>query len=87
MYLDGRGLRHRDGRGRLIMDDSFLLLLHAGDNAVSWTLPGPPWADWYEPVLDTARPGGAPAVGVRLDGETRLGARSVLLLRVARRAG
>jgi isoamylase len=87
MYLDGRGLRHRDQRGRLIMDDSFLLLLHAGDEAVSWTLPGPPWADWYEPVLDTARPGGVPAEGVRLEGGAQLGARSVLLLRVARRIG
>jgi glycogen operon protein len=83
MYLDGRGLRHRDRRGRLIMDDSFLLLLHAGDDPVRWTLPGPPWADWYVPVLDTAQPGGTPSEP-RAEGAVDLGARSVLLLRVAR---
>ena len=33
MYLDGRGLRHRDRRGEVIVDDSYLLLLHAGDDA------------------------------------------------------
>ena len=48
MYLDGRGLRHRDRRGEVIVDDSFLLLLHAGDQGVRWTLPGPPWADGYD---------------------------------------
>ena len=50
MYLDGRGLRHRDRRGELIMDDSFLLLLHAGDQGGRFTLPGAPWADQYVPV-------------------------------------
>ena len=40
MYLDGRGLRHRDRRGEVIVDESFLLLLHAGDQGVRWTVPG-----------------------------------------------
>ena len=85
MYLDGRGLRHRDRRGQLIMDDSFLLLLHAGDQGVRWTLPGPPWATQYVPVLDTSRPGGTPAPRtVPGEAATRLGARSVMLLRVER---
>jgi isoamylase len=85
MYLDGRGLRHRDRRGQLIIDDSFLLLLHAGDQGVRWTLPGAPWAHQYEPVLDTSRPSGVPGSRTVLgEAATRVGARSVVLLRVIR---
>ncbi len=86
MYLDGRGLRHRDRRGEVIVDESFLLLLHAGDQGVRWTVPGSPWAENYTVVLDTSRPAGAPAASrVVAGGATvRLTARSVLLLRAER---
>ncbi len=89
MYLDGRGLRHRDRRGELIMDASFLLLLHAGDQGTRFSLPGRPWADSYYPVLDTNRPGGTPAHPRAVPGGTalRVGARSVLLLRADRGEG
>ena len=40
MYLDGRGLRDRGPRGEVIIDDSFLLILHAGDDAATFALPG-----------------------------------------------
>ena len=67
------------------MDESFLLLLHAGDQGVRWTLPGQPWARQYVPVLDTSRPGGTPGARTVLgEAATRLSARSVLLLRVER---
>jgi isoamylase len=86
MYFDGRGLRHRDRRGQLIMDDSFLLLLHAGDQGGRFTLPGTPWADQYVPVVDSNRHGGVPANSRAIAGGTglRLGARTVLLLRAER---
>jgi glycogen operon protein len=86
MYLDGRGLRHRDRRGQVIMDDSFLLVLHAGDLDGEFALPGAPWAGAYESVVDTCEPGGAPAAtGVhRAGGSLRLPARSAHLLRVSR---
>ncbi len=86
MYLDGRGLRHRDRRGEVIVDDSFLLLLHAGDQGVRWTVPGTPWADQYTVVLDTSRSSGAPAASRVVAGgaSVRLSARSVLLLRAER---
>jgi glycogen operon protein len=86
MYLDGRGLRHRDRRGEVIVDESFLLLLHAGDQSVRWAVPGTPWADNYTVVLDTSRSAGAPAASrVVAGGATvRLTARSVLLLRAER---
>ena len=86
MYLDGRRLRHRDRRGDPVMDDSFLLLLHSGDDDITFKLPKAPWADSYAPVVDTTQIGGAPSGrivrgGVRLP----LRARSALLLRVVRR--
>jgi isoamylase len=86
MYFDGRGLRHRDRRGQLIMDDSFLLLLHAGEQGGRFTLPGTPWADQYVPVVDSNRRGGVPANSRAIAGGTglRVGARTVLLLRAER---
>ncbi len=60
MYLDGRGLRHRDARNQRIVDDSYLLVLHAGTEPISVNLPGSPWATRYTAVLDTSRPGGTP---------------------------
>ncbi len=86
MYLDGRGLRHRDPRGQVIVDDSYLLLLHAGDLSGTFTLPGKPWADEYEIVVDTTNAGGDPGEGGTVAGGLALpiGARTTMLLRVRR---
>jgi glycogen operon protein len=86
MYLDGRGLRHRDGRGRLITDDSYLLVLHAGDAGTSFRLPGKPWAAQYEVVIDTAQPSGHPKESATLPAgqPVTLSGRTSLLLRVRR---
>jgi glycogen operon protein len=86
MYLDGRGLRHRNRRGELIVDDSYLLVLHSGDNDGVFTIPGRPWAAAYEPVIDTTRPGGVPAsTDAIAAGDLPVSSRSVLLLRVLSR--
>ncbi len=87
MYLDGRGLRHRGRRGEVIVDDSFLLLLHSGDGDGVFHLPGAPWAAGYRVVVDTACRAGAPATADALlapDAELPMTARSVLLLQVVR---
>jgi glycogen operon protein len=85
MYLDGRGLRHRNARGETIVDDSFLLLLHSGDQDGIFTVPGQPWASSYEQVIDTTAVGGvAGGPTVRAGAELPMCARSVLLLRVSR---
>jgi isoamylase len=86
MYLDGRGLRHRDVRGEVIVDDSYLLLLHAGDLSGTFTLPGMPWADEYEIVVDTTNPGGDPGEGGKVPGglDLPVSARTAMLLRVRR---
>jgi glycogen operon protein len=85
MYLDGRGLRHRSPRGETIVDDSFLLLLHSGDQDQVFTVPGAPWASSYEQVVDTTAVGGV-ASGSPVQGgaDLPMRARSVLLLRVSR---
>jgi len=87
MYLDGRGLRHRDRRGELIIDDSYLLVLHAGDDPVDFTVPGQPWAARYQVVIDTACPSGLPPADeptIEAGAARVLVSRSALLLRVLR---
>ncbi|WP_371499262.1 glycogen debranching protein GlgX [Kitasatospora sp. NBC_00374] len=55
MLLSGSTMSERDEHGRPLRDDSFLLLLNAGPQAVSFTLPGAPWAAVYRTEVDTAR--------------------------------
>ncbi|WP_435854223.1 glycogen debranching protein GlgX [Streptomyces subrutilus] len=84
MYLSGRDIPGRDERGRQVADDSFLMLLHAGDRPARWVLPGAPWAERYELVLDTSlEEQNAPPATAHRGGEAlAVPARSVLLLRV-----
>jgi glycogen operon protein len=86
MYLDGRGIRHRDERGRAVQDDSYLVQLHAGPEPVTVHLPGPPWADGYEFAVSTEWATGAPPrPAVVAPGPIEVPARCVWLLRVLRR--
>ena len=86
MYLDGRGLRHRDQRGQVIIDDSYLLVLHAGDDPAAFAVPGSPWGEQYEVVIDTAQVAGRPASTELIAAGTALSlvGRSSVLLRVRR---
>ncbi len=54
MLLSGAAMSERDQHGRPLRDDSFLLLLNAGEHAVPFTLPGEPPAHAYESVVDTS---------------------------------
>jgi len=86
MYLDGRGIRHRDEHGRPVVDDSYLVQLHAGAGPVTVQLPGPPWADGYELVVSTEyATGSPPGKTIVAPGAIELPARCVWLLRVLRR--
>jgi isoamylase len=85
MYLDGRGLRHRDQRGRPVVDDSWLVWLHAGGEPVDVVLPGEPRGDGYELVLATEYPTGIPPRPTAMPpGAVQLPSRSVWALRVLR---
>ena len=73
MYVDGRGIRTRGPQGEPIVDESYLLVLHAGADDIALTLPGRPWAESYELVLDTADGGNGrlePGTQVELTGRS-----------------
>jgi glycogen operon protein len=57
VYLSGQDIRGRGPHGERITDDSFLLVLHAGAEELEFTLPGDPWARWYQVVVDTTLDG------------------------------
>ncbi|MFF8368512.1 glycogen debranching protein GlgX [Streptomyces lydicus] len=83
MYLSGNDITQRDARGIRIVDDSFLAVLHAAARPRAVTLPGPPWAQSYKLLLDTARED-RPAAAERVypaGGTLTLPERSVVLFR------
>ncbi|MFG2326878.1 glycogen debranching protein GlgX [Streptomyces sp. NPDC048568] len=83
MYLSGRDIPGRDERGEAISDDSFLAVLHAGETPADFVLPGAPWAERYEVVVDTGQEeqGEAPGTAHPAGAEITVPARTVLLLR------
>ena len=81
MYLSGDGIRTRGARGERITDKSFLLLMHAGSDPVDFRLPGPPWAEGYSVVLDTAAPGDLTR-DLKAGDDLELVARSLVLLQI-----
>jgi isoamylase len=86
MWIDGSESLSRTRDGELVSDDSWLLLLHAGNEAAEFTLPPERYGDDYEPVLDSSSPDGKPREPEPLDpGEKiMMPARSLLLLRARR---
>ena len=54
VFLNGKGIQTHDDRGRMITDDSFILLFNAHFEAVDWVLPRE-YAGPWRLVLDTAR--------------------------------
>jgi glycogen operon protein len=57
VFLNGDEIVGRGPRGERIIDDSFLLVLHAGPDPGSFTLPGDPWATGFSLLLDTSADG------------------------------
>jgi isoamylase len=83
MYLDGRALRHRGRRSEIISDESYLLILHSGDLPASFVLPGTPWAEGYQVVIDSRFSGGE-ATDATAPDPIFLDPRTAVLLRVIR---
>ena len=84
VYLSGQDIRGRGPQGERITDDSFLMILYAGAEKREFTLPGAPWARWYQVVVDTtldADPGAHDDVVHAGDAVITLAPRSLLLLR------
>jgi glycogen operon protein len=84
VYLSGQDIRGRGPHGERIIDDSFLLLVHAGAEELSFVLPGDPWARWYHTVIDTTLegdPGARDSVTYGGGLDVTLAPRSLMLLR------
>jgi glycogen operon protein len=84
MYLDGAGIRTRGPRGERVVDDSFLLLVHAADQDRDVTLPGAPWATAYDVVIDTREEDASRGRAYPAGAAVPLVARSTVLMRVTR---
>ena len=84
VFLNGEAITEPGLRGEQILDDSFLLLLNPASEGVRMTLPGSPFGEKWQPMLDTARRQRADGGTGKLvtAGTTRLvTAHSVVLLR------
>jgi glycogen operon protein len=84
MYLDGGGIRTRGPRGERVVDDSFLLVVHAGGDDRDMMLPGRPWGSAYDVVLDTCEEDASGGRAYPAGAALPLMARSAVLLRVTR---
>jgi len=82
VYLSGGDIRTRAPHGEPVVDESYLLLLHAGDRRCDFVLPGPPWATGYDLVLDTCATTAEPPAKRPVQGRYELLAYSLALLRV-----
>jgi glycogen operon protein len=85
IYLNGDGIPDRDELGQRIVDDSFLLLVNAHHQAVTFTLPAESFGKYWEIAVDTADPLLARSRRRSRDavpeGRLRVPARAMLVLR------
>ncbi|HEY3926726.1 MAG TPA: glycogen debranching protein GlgX [Acidothermaceae bacterium] len=56
MYLSGKDIRQVSEHGEPVVDDSFLVIMHAGLDPSTFTLPSAPWATSYDVVIDNTDP-------------------------------
>ncbi|WP_409483094.1 glycogen debranching protein GlgX [Arsenicicoccus dermatophilus] len=56
VFLNGHAIASPDQRGRMVVDDDFLLLFNAHHDAIDFTMPPEDYAAEWEVVLDTSRP-------------------------------
>jgi glycogen operon protein len=82
VFLNGEAISEPDPRGQRITGESFLLLLHAGHEALEFTVPRGLGARWST-VLDTVEESGVPVdpAPVRAGDRLKVPARSLLVLR------
>ena len=82
MYIAG-DLQDRP-EGPPVSDDSFLLILHAGEERIDFSLPGQPYGGSYRRILDSSTDQSTPAEANELAGGTiTLAPKSLVLFRVS----
>ena len=80
VFLNGRGIGSVSAQGEPIVDSSFLLLLNAHHEDITFALPPRRFGPRWQVELSTAHPR-APAVVLTARGAAHVSARSLLLLR------
>ncbi|MFF3820710.1 glycogen debranching protein GlgX [Streptomyces bluensis] len=88
VFLNGDAIAERDPYGRRVVDDSFLLLLNAYWEPMTFRLPGVTYGERWTTRIDTAAPRGTPDETERkADTEILVEARSLVLLSRPSRTG
>jgi isoamylase len=81
MFLNGEAIPSPDPRGQRIVDDSFLVLLNAHDEAMWFRFPEGPWGERWDVVFDTAvRLADPPARSAKAGDKFDVEGRSVVVL-------
>jgi isoamylase len=83
VFLNGDGIESRDAHGYRVRDDSFYILVNAGERAAPFSLPPTLAADPWHRVFDTASPEFDPPHGDPVGPNLTAASRSVVLLRRA----
>jgi glycogen operon protein len=85
VFLNGNGIPESDALGEHIVDDSFMVMFNASDTSVRYTLPGRPYGQMWEIVVDTADPLLAGVSGkrgsIKARGKVPVEAHSMIVLR------
>ncbi|SDU70923.1 glycogen debranching protein GlgX [Jiangella alkaliphila] len=85
VFLNGNGIAEVDGRGRRVVDDSFLLCFNAHHEPLEFTLPGAEFGAAWDTVIDTADDDAGDRGGPRAAGAVvTVQARSLLVLQTPR---
>jgi isoamylase len=81
VYLNGDAITEPDTRGQRVRDDSFLLLLNAHSESITFRLPDESFGEYWEVVLDTATDLPAGPEPIKAHDEIEVIDRGLLLLR------
>jgi glycogen operon protein len=81
VFLNGQGIPSPDARGDRIQDDSFLLLLNAHNEDLTFTLPDTEFGESWEIVVDTASPLAPDYLHAKASAEVQVESRSMLVFR------
>ena len=86
VFVNGQSIPTTDAYGEKIIADTFLLLFNAGEDPLTWKIPGPTWGRRWTVDLDTANPrvGERRKVAARAGDDLYVLDRSMMVLRSTR---
>jgi glycogen operon protein len=81
VFLNGSGINEKDVRGRLVVDDDFLMCFNAHYEPIVFRVPTDFYANEWTGELDTAHPTGSSTVSAKAGSALLVRERSLLVLR------